>query len=175
MTVFWTRIHSKRGSQRSGNLPNRELTFYRCKSAILCGQPSRDSSIMSYINAFASVDQVRIPAMPLSKCTCWTWWLLHYGNCLLGRALHLTSLVDRTESWFLGKIILSITVAVLFFLRWPTAHSWRTATTLSEDVGSRPEVSIIIYRGSSRCRDVKKYFFLLQLQPCEAQSSIGIK
>ena len=38
----------------------------------------------------------------------------------------------------------------------PTVHSWHTATTLSEDVGSRPEVSIIIYRGSSSCWDVEK-------------------
>ena len=41
----------------------------------------------------------------------------------------------------------------------PTVHSWHTATTLSEDVGSRPEVSIIIYQGSSSCRDVEKQDF----------------
>ena len=45
------------------------------------------------------------------------------------------------------------------------------ATTLSEDIGSRPEVSII-YQGSSSCRDVKK---LVKLQPCETQCLIGMK
>ena len=71
---------------------------------------------------------------------------LHYGNCVLGQALHLVSLVDRMDSWLLGKTILPITVAVLPIL---TAHSWHMATTLSEDVGSRPEVSITIYQNST--------------------------
>lgn len=55
------------------------------------------------INTFISVDQVRIPGM------CWNW--LYYGN-MLGQALHSASLVARTESWLLGKIILWLTVHV---------------------------------------------------------------
>ena len=57
------------------------------------------------INAFVSVDQERIPANPDIRCMYWTRRLLYYGNNVLGWALHSASLVDRMESWLLGKII----------------------------------------------------------------------
>ena len=133
---------------------NRELYWY--KSAISWANHHVIAWLRrTSINAFVSVDQVHIPANPGIKCTRWTRRLLHYGNSMLDRALHSASLVDRMESWLLGKIILSISVAVPTPRR--TAGVWQLLWVRTLGVVLR--WVLLFYRGISRCGDVRKHFY----------------
>ena len=105
ITVFWTKGHSRRGSQWSGNLPKLWTSLYQFKSA------NRHMIALlrrTLINAFVSVVQVCIPPNVRVQ---------HDGFCIMvtacwvKRSTRRVLLIERR--WLLRKINLTITVTVL--------------------------------------------------------------